>query len=90
MRILLQGKLDASHEQFTAWRWHRHLIGTVDKPVEVFVGAKDDGIPIFVAVALETFPDSGSVVERTTCRREGKIRLVVLVNGIEKGARIGR
>lgn len=90
MRILLQGKLDTSHEQFKAWRWQRHLFGTVGKAMEVSVGTKDDGIAVFVAVALETFPYSGSVVERTTRWREGQIRLVVLINGIKKITRISR
>lgn len=90
MRIFLQGQLDASHEQFKARWWQGHLNGTVAKSVEVPVGTKDDGISIFVAVALEAFPDGGSVVERTAGWREGKVGLVVLFDGIKDTTRIGR
>jgi hypothetical protein len=90
VRILLQCKLDASHEQLKAWRWQRHLDGTVGKPMEVFVGTKDNGVAIFVAVALEPFPYSGPVVERATGRIKGQVCLVVLVHGIKNIARIRR
>ena len=64
--------------------------GAVREPGIVSIGPKDESLPVFVAVTLEAFPDGGSVVERTTRRREGQIRLVVLADGLEKGTRVGR
>ena len=89
MGIFLQCNLDASHEQFKAGLWERHLKGPVAESVKVPVGAKNDGISVLVAVALEALPNGGSVVERTAGGREGKIGLVILFDGIKDGTRIG-
>ena len=90
VRIFLQSKLNASHEQFKARLWQRHLGSTIAEAMEVSVGTKDNGIPVLVAVTLEAFPDGRSVVEGAACRSEGEIRLGEIDDGIKNASRIRR
>ena len=62
------------------------MIGTIAKSDIIAIGTKYDGGSIGFAVALETFPNGGSVIERGCGGSQGKSAIRIFVNGREQAS----